>query len=223
MIVHTSATYRTKFLGIIGIDRLPVTGPAESRIGARRERGRTMTTLRRLSHWDAGRAATSSASSSAALSLVEVGRTRCRVELPSLSEAGEGADQAGWRNPGRAAISLIAWMAWLILAGSILIEAASRLRGHRTTPRAAWSALPLLARRPGSPTALLLFAASPSRPATQRPGSPTRGHRGLQPRPRPRPTPSHRGVRADGRWKPRQGRNRPLPGAERGLAVVDRP
>jgi hypothetical protein len=32
VIVHTSATYHTKFLGIIGIDRLPVTGSAESRI-----------------------------------------------------------------------------------------------------------------------------------------------------------------------------------------------
>ena len=30
--VHTAATYHTKFLGIIGIDRLPVTGSAESRI-----------------------------------------------------------------------------------------------------------------------------------------------------------------------------------------------
>ena len=32
VIVHTSATYHTKFLGVIGIDRLPVTGSAESRI-----------------------------------------------------------------------------------------------------------------------------------------------------------------------------------------------
>ena len=32
VIVHTSATYRTKFLSIIGIHRLPVTGSAESRI-----------------------------------------------------------------------------------------------------------------------------------------------------------------------------------------------
>jgi hypothetical protein len=32
VIVHTSATYHTKFLGIIGIDRLSVTGSAESRI-----------------------------------------------------------------------------------------------------------------------------------------------------------------------------------------------
>jgi hypothetical protein len=32
VIVHASATYHTKFLGIIGIDRLQVTGSAESRI-----------------------------------------------------------------------------------------------------------------------------------------------------------------------------------------------
>jgi Flp pilus assembly protein TadG len=32
VIVHTTATYHTKFLGIIGIDHLPVTGSAESRI-----------------------------------------------------------------------------------------------------------------------------------------------------------------------------------------------
>jgi Flp pilus assembly protein TadG len=32
VIVHTSATYHTKFLGIIGIDQLQVTGSAESRI-----------------------------------------------------------------------------------------------------------------------------------------------------------------------------------------------
>jgi Flp pilus assembly protein TadG len=32
VIVETSATYHTKFLGVIGIDRLPVTGSAESRI-----------------------------------------------------------------------------------------------------------------------------------------------------------------------------------------------
>jgi hypothetical protein len=30
--VHTAATYHTKFLGIIGIDQVPVTGSAESRI-----------------------------------------------------------------------------------------------------------------------------------------------------------------------------------------------
>ena len=32
VIVHTAATYHTKFLGIIGIDQVPVTGSAESRI-----------------------------------------------------------------------------------------------------------------------------------------------------------------------------------------------
>ena len=30
--VHTAATYHTKFLGIIGIDQVPVSGSAESRI-----------------------------------------------------------------------------------------------------------------------------------------------------------------------------------------------
>ena len=32
VVVHTAATYHTKFLGIIGIDQVPVTGSAESRI-----------------------------------------------------------------------------------------------------------------------------------------------------------------------------------------------
>ena len=32
VIVQTSATYHTKFLGVIGIDQLHVTGSAESRI-----------------------------------------------------------------------------------------------------------------------------------------------------------------------------------------------
>ena len=32
VVVHTAATYHTKVLGILGIDRLPVTGSAESRI-----------------------------------------------------------------------------------------------------------------------------------------------------------------------------------------------
>ena len=46
VIVHTAATYHTKFLGIIGIDQMPVTGSAESRI-VRAVKGRTMTTFRR--------------------------------------------------------------------------------------------------------------------------------------------------------------------------------
>jgi hypothetical protein len=32
VVVHTSATYHTKFLGIIGINQMSVTGSAESRI-----------------------------------------------------------------------------------------------------------------------------------------------------------------------------------------------
>jgi Flp pilus assembly protein TadG len=32
VVVHTSATYHTRFLGVIGIDQVPVTGSAESRI-----------------------------------------------------------------------------------------------------------------------------------------------------------------------------------------------
>jgi hypothetical protein len=32
VVVHTAASYHTKFLGIIGIDQVPVTGSAESRI-----------------------------------------------------------------------------------------------------------------------------------------------------------------------------------------------
>jgi len=32
VVVHIAATYHTKFLGIIGIDQVPVTGSAESRI-----------------------------------------------------------------------------------------------------------------------------------------------------------------------------------------------
>ena len=32
VVVHTAATYHTKFLGVIGIDQVQVTGSAESRI-----------------------------------------------------------------------------------------------------------------------------------------------------------------------------------------------
>ena len=47
VVVHTTATYHTTFLGIIGIDRLH--GDRHRRVphGPRRRRGRTMTTLRR--------------------------------------------------------------------------------------------------------------------------------------------------------------------------------
>jgi LysM repeat protein len=92
--------------------------------------------------------------------LVEVGGNPLPDQLPSLSDLGTALTSPDDGTLAVAAISLIAWMAWLILAGSILIEAASRLRGI-TTPALPGLRLPQLAARSLVTAALLLFAASP--------------------------------------------------------------
>ena len=92
--------------------------------------------------------------------LVEVGGNPLPDQLPSLSDVGRALTSPDDGTLAVAAISLIAWMAWLILAGSILIEAASRLRGI-TTPALPGLRLPQLAARSLVTAALLLFAATP--------------------------------------------------------------
>jgi hypothetical protein len=102
--------------------------------------------------------------------LVEVGGNPLPDQVPSLSDVGRALVSPDDGTLAVAAISLIAWMAWLILAGSILIEATSRLRGI-TTPALPGLRLPQLAARSLVTAALLLFAAShqqiqhPSEPA----------------------------------------------------------
>ena len=103
--------------------------------------------------------------------LVEVGGNPLPDQLPSLSDVGRALTSPDDGTLAVAAISLIAWMAWLILAGSILIEAASRLRGI-TTPALPGLRLPQLAARSLVTAALLLFAASHRRfsiPASRQP------------------------------------------------------
>jgi LysM repeat protein len=92
--------------------------------------------------------------------LVEVGGNPLPDQLPSLSDVGRALTSPDDGTLAVAAISLIAWMAWLILAGSILIEATSRLRGI-TTPALPGLRLPQLAARSLVTAALLLFAATP--------------------------------------------------------------
>jgi LysM repeat protein len=91
--------------------------------------------------------------------LVEVGGNPLPDQLPSLSDLGRALTSPDDGTLAVAAISLIGWMAWLILAGSILIEAASRLRGV-TTPALPGLRLPQLAARSLVTAVLLLFAAS---------------------------------------------------------------
>jgi hypothetical protein len=101
--------------------------------------------------------------------LVEVGGNPLPDQLPSLSDVWRALTSPDDGTLAVAAISLIAWMAWLILAGSILIEAASRLRGI-TTPALPGLRLPQLAARSLVTAALLLFAASHQQ--IQPPGDP---------------------------------------------------
>ena len=101
--------------------------------------------------------------------LVKVGGNPLPEQLPSLSELGRALTSPDDGTLAVAAISLIAWMAWLILAGSILIEAASRLRGI-TTPALPGLRPPQLAARSLVTAALLLFAATPQQ--LQHPGGP---------------------------------------------------
>jgi LysM repeat protein len=92
--------------------------------------------------------------------LVEVGANPLPDQLPSLAELGNALTSPDDGTLAVAAISLIGWTAWLILAGSILIEATSRLRGI-TTPALPGLRLPQLAAQSLVTAALLLFTATP--------------------------------------------------------------
>jgi LysM repeat protein len=104
--------------------------------------------------------------------LVEVGGNPLLDQLQSLSDLGKALTSPDDGTLAVAAISLIAWIAWLILAGSILIEATSRLRGI-TTPALPGLRLPQLAARSLVTAALLLFAATPQQ--IQHPSEPAAG------------------------------------------------
>jgi nucleoid-associated protein YgaU len=99
--------------------------------------------------------------------LVEVGGNPLPDQLPSLSDLGKALTSPDDGTLAVAAISLIAWAAWLILAGSILIEATSRLRGI-TAPALPGLRLPQLAARSLVAAVVLLFAAAPQQ--LQHPG-----------------------------------------------------
>ena len=71
-----------------------------------------------------------------------------------------------------AAITVIAWAAWLVLAGAILVEIGSRLRGVRP-PHLPGLHLPQIAARHLVTTAALLFIAAPT---TAIPGTATPAH-----------------------------------------------
>ena len=92
--------------------------------------------------------------------LVEIGGNPLPDQLPSLSDVGKALTSPDDGTLAVAAISLIAWAAWLILAGSILLEGTSRLRGI-TPPALPGLRLPQLAARSLVTAALLLFAATP--------------------------------------------------------------
>jgi LysM repeat protein len=92
--------------------------------------------------------------------LVEVGGNPLPDQLPSLSDLSKALRSPDDGTLAVAAISLIAWASWLILAGSIVIEAISRLRGI-TAPALPGLRLPQLAARSLVTAALLLFAATP--------------------------------------------------------------
>jgi LysM repeat protein len=94
------------------------------------------------------------------VTLVEIGGNPLPDQLPSLSDVGKALTSPDDGTLAVAAISLIAWTAWLILAGSILIEGTSRLRGI-TPPQLPGLRLPQLAARSLVTAALLLFAATP--------------------------------------------------------------
>jgi LysM repeat protein len=92
--------------------------------------------------------------------LVEVGGNPLPDQLPSLAELGNALTSPDDGTLAVDAISLIAWTAWLVLAGSILIEATSRLRGI-TTPALPGLRLPQLAAQSLVTAALLLLTATP--------------------------------------------------------------
>jgi LysM repeat protein len=91
--------------------------------------------------------------------LLKVGGNALPDQLPSLSELGNALTSPDDGTLALAAISLIAWTTWLILAGCILIEAASRLRGS-AAPALPGMRLPQLAAQSLVTAALLLFAAT---------------------------------------------------------------
>ena len=158
--------------------------------------------------------------------LVEIGGNPLPDQLPSLSDVGKALTSPDDGTLAVAAISLIAWAAWLILAGSILLEAHVSAAGHHPARAAGAAAAAARRPKPGHRRA----AAVRRHPAATR-SIPATGQPNPWPPPAPttaRPTTRHgpdRRAHANGRRKPWQGRvgNRPLSGAERGLAVDDRP
>jgi LysM repeat protein len=92
--------------------------------------------------------------------LLKLGGNPLPNQLPSLSDLSEALTSPDDGTLAVAAITLIAWAAWLILAGTIVVEATSRLRGI-TTPALPGLRLPQLAARNLVTGALLLFTAAP--------------------------------------------------------------
>jgi LysM repeat protein len=92
--------------------------------------------------------------------LVEVGGNPLPDRLPTLSDVGRALTSPDDGTLAVAAIILLAWTAWLILAGCILIEVIAGLRGINS-PALPGLRLPQLAARSLVTAALLLFTAAP--------------------------------------------------------------
>jgi hypothetical protein len=92
--------------------------------------------------------------------LLKLGGNLLPNQLPSLSDLSEALTSPDDGTLAVAAITLLGWAAWLILAGAIVVEATSRLRGI-TTPALPGLRLPQLAARNLVTAALLLFTAAP--------------------------------------------------------------
>ena len=92
--------------------------------------------------------------------LLSVGGNPLPHDMPSLAEVSTALTSPDDGTLAVAAITFIAWVAWLILAGSILSEATSRLRGI-TAPALPGLRLPQLVARNLVTAALLLFVAGP--------------------------------------------------------------
>ena len=163
-------------------------------------------------------------SSACPVILLEVGGNPLPDQLPSLSDAQRALTSPDDGTLAVAAISLVAWMA---LADPRRVHPdrsrISAARHHHT--RAARVRLPQARRpKPGHrrPAAVRRHQQIT---APQRPGRPAREPHRRPTHSRPE-TPHVRRQRADASRRPqepRQGRNCPLPGAERGVAVDDRP
>src|SRR5829696_7632575 len=78
--------------------------------------------------------------------LLKLGGNPLPNQLPSLSDLSEALTSPDDGTLAVAAITLIAWAAWLILSSAIVVEATSRLRGI-TTPALPGLRLPQLAAR----------------------------------------------------------------------------